>query len=98
MSKLNSQKYSLILKQGLSSNVDTTATKNAGVIGEPAYVTDTKQFKIHNGTEYDAPVVMTATPTTAGSPGTAGQTAYDADYIYVCVADSTWKRSLLTTW
>jgi len=37
-------------------------------------------------------------PATATSTGTAGDIAYDADYIYVCVATDTWKRSALSTW
>ena len=37
-------------------------------------------------------------PTTATDPGTAGDIRYDADYVYVCVATNTWKRSAITTW
>ncbi|ABA47077.1 structural protein [Synechococcus phage syn9] len=37
-------------------------------------------------------------PTTATDPGTAGDIRYDADYVYVCVATDTWKRSALATW
>lgn len=37
-------------------------------------------------------------PATATSTGTAGQVQWDADYIYVCTAANTWKRSPLTTW
>ena len=37
-------------------------------------------------------------PSTATSTGTAGTIAYDADYIYVCVATNSWKRASLTTW
>lgn len=33
---------------------------------------------------------------TSSSPGTVGQICWDANYIYVCVADNTWKRSALT--
>lgn len=39
--------------------------------------------------------VIITTPTTPASPtaaGTSGQIAWDADYIYVCVATDTWKR------
>lgn len=37
-------------------------------------------------------------PATAGAAGTRGDIAWDADYIYVCVADNTWKRSSLSSW
>jgi hypothetical protein len=38
------------------------------------------------------------TPTTSATTGDAGQIAWDASYIYVCVATNTWKRSAITTW
>jgi len=37
-------------------------------------------------------------PASAGAAGTAGDIAWDTNYIYVCVAASTWKRALLSTW
>jgi hypothetical protein len=37
-------------------------------------------------------------PATSGAAGTAGDIRYDADYIYVCTAASTWKRAAIATW
>jgi hypothetical protein len=37
-------------------------------------------------------------PASASDTGSPGQTAYDADYFYVCVATDTWKRVALSTW
>jgi hypothetical protein len=37
-------------------------------------------------------------PATASSTGTAGTVVADSDYIYVCIAANTWKRSAITTW
>lgn len=37
-------------------------------------------------------------PANASATGTVGTVAYDADYIYVCVAANTWKRAALATW
>lgn len=37
-------------------------------------------------------------PASAAATGTAGTWAYDASYIYVCVAANTWKRAALSTW
>jgi hypothetical protein len=39
-----------------------------------------------------------ATPASSGAAGNQGQICWDADYIYVCTAPSTWKRAALTTW
>ena len=37
-------------------------------------------------------------PATTGATGTAGDIRYDADYIYVCTATNTWKRTAISTW
>lgn len=38
------------------------------------------------------------TPASAGATGTVGQIAWDADFIYVCVATDTWERAAIATW
>jgi hypothetical protein len=38
------------------------------------------------------------TPASASATGTQGQIAWDASYLYVCIATNTWKRSAITTW
>lgn len=42
--------------------------------------------------------VVADAPTTATDPGQLGQIAFDAGYVYVCVADNTWRRAALTSW
>jgi hypothetical protein len=37
-------------------------------------------------------------PASATATGTAGDIRYDADYIYVCTATNTWKRTAISTW
>lgn len=37
-------------------------------------------------------------PSSASDTGTAGTIAWDANYIYVCTAANTWKRSALSSW
>ena len=41
---------------------------------------------------------LNAAPATATATGTLGEIRYTADYIYVCTATNTWKRTALTTW
>jgi hypothetical protein len=43
-------------------------------------------------------VRTTKTPASATATGNAGEICWDANYVYVCVATNTWKRSALSTW
>jgi hypothetical protein len=43
-------------------------------------------------------IPLPTTPANATAAGVQGQITWDLDYIYVCVANNTWKRSALTTW
>jgi hypothetical protein len=40
----------------------------------------------------------TKTPASATATGTKGDICWDANYIYVCVATNTWKRTAISTW
>jgi hypothetical protein len=47
----------------------------------------------------DSFILRTAkTPASASATCTTGMMAWDSDYVYVCIATNTWKRSALTTW
>jgi len=41
---------------------------------------------------------LNAAPASATATGVLGEIRYDANYMYVCTATNTWKRSALTTW
>lgn len=43
-------------------------------------------------------VSWASVPASATAAGTAGQIAYDADYLYLATATNTWKRAALSTW
>jgi hypothetical protein len=43
-------------------------------------------------------IATAKTPSSAADTGTAGEVCWDADYIYVCTATNTWKRTAITTW
>lgn len=43
-------------------------------------------------------VLAPAAPASAGATGSAGEIAWDSNYLYVCVAANTWKRAALSTW
>jgi len=61
-----------------------TSTNGVSVTG----VTDTDQLRVTTPT----------VPSSASDTGTAGDIAWDADYIYVCTATDTWKRVAISTW
>lgn len=42
--------------------------------------------------------IGTNPPTTATSPGSAGQITWSGNYIYMCVEDNKWKRATISTW
>ena len=41
---------------------------------------------------------LNTAPASATATGTTGQIKYTEDYIYVCTATNTWKRTAITTW
>jgi hypothetical protein len=43
-------------------------------------------------------VTQPVIPASASDTGTYGEITFDANYVYICVAPDTWKRSPLTTW
>jgi hypothetical protein len=43
-------------------------------------------------------IASSKTPASASDTGTAGEICWDADYIYVCTATDTWKRTAISTW
>lgn len=47
----------------------------------------------------DSIVIATSkTPSSATDTGIKGQICYDSDYVYVCTATNTWKRTAISTW
>ena len=67
------------------SATDTTISTNLDVAGDTTLATELF---------LPAPTV----PPASASPGTVGQISWDANFIYVCTAPNTWKRTPITTW
>jgi hypothetical protein len=70
---------------------DATATDQAPT--ESARFDETGRLVLQ-----ESPILPSKTPKSANAVGTAGEVSWDADFIYVCVATDTWKRSPLSTW
>ena len=76
------------------------AVKNnypAGLEGGMIYDYSTKHFLVYNGsawTQLDNPLTPSGTKA-SNAYGVAGQTSYDSDYFYTCIATNTWRRVAL---
>lgn len=46
----------------------------------------------------ETPILPTKTPTNSSATGTTGEVAWDASYIYICVATNSWKRVAIAAW
>lgn len=57
-----------------------------------------KPVSTAQATAINAKLEWTSVPASASATGTAGQTAYEAGFLYVCVATDTWQRVAIATW
>lgn len=78
--------------QGAVSDHEDLTGLQGGITGEHYHLTSAQHTAYGTATMFAA-----GTPASSGATGTAGQVLYDADYIYVCVATNTWKRTPLST-
>ena len=94
--------YALVFVDGVSATpTDKTLYSDNSVSSRLLYQPDTQTLQVDkiDANEINAAVQLEGSaPATATSTGTAGDVRYDADYVYVCVATNTWKRSALATW
>jgi hypothetical protein len=93
-----------VVKQDLSTgDVPMAIVFETGVsnVTTEAFRLDSEQKAIFtssvSATDYKVTALNTA-PSSASSTGTTGEIRYTADYIYVCTATNTWKRSAVSTW
>jgi hypothetical protein len=76
---------------GMSTRMTLSSSGNIG-IGTTA---PTEKLDISGDT---IRIQAEKTPASATASCDKGEIVWDADYVYVCVATDTWKRSMLTTW
>jgi len=55
-------------------------------------------IEVTESTTEGAIITSEQTPASSTAIGKKGDVVFDANYVYVCIADNTWKRSPLTTW
>ena len=89
---------SVVTANGVSGSVADPASTPAITLTLGA-ITPTSVTTSGLDVDSDSIRVRTAkTPASASATGTQGQIAWDANYLYVCTATNTWKRSAITTW
>ena len=89
------------INEYVSSAIDVSFNKKLYVAGDVSFNND---LHVYGKTNLDSLTVGQSanipfnTPADSTAVGVPGQICVDADYIYVCVANNTWKRSSLGTW
>jgi hypothetical protein len=90
--------------QNLSSGVMTNYNSQTGSTGDLIQFKKSNSLtaKVNQNGEFTAPKynlnALHTAPSSATDTGVLGEIRYDANYMYVCVATNTWKRSAITTW
>jgi hypothetical protein len=57
-------------------------------------VTDNKLVRRVNSTDV---IIKTTAPLTSSSTGLTNNISFDSNYLYICIAENTWKRIALTS-
>lgn len=80
----------------LPTAANVASTDRILILRDPA---DNPSVRTVNASIFAANLVISNTvPATTSSNGVAGIIARDTNYIYVCVANNSWKRAALSTW
>ncbi len=80
----------------ISTYASSTPADADKILGTDADATDaTKNFLFSAVRTY---IITSSVPASAAATGIAGQLAYDATHLYICVATDTWKRVAISTW
>lgn len=91
----------------LAVGVGSSANDGTGDSLRDAFIKVNSNFSNISDVGFDAGNIQVAgsisvasmsVPGSATATGTTGQITWDADYIYVCIATDTWKRTAISTW
>ena len=97
--------YSTLLKSFVSGAPQTVATHLATLTGATVQINTASPPKLRQALIADSAgvarfqdMLMAKTPASASALGNTGDIAFDAAFIYICVAPNTWERVALSTW
>ena len=82
-----------------ASGIGFTGSGVTNITSDGNYVTVTITSATGaTGATGSSATVSSTPPGSSGATGSTGDLALDSDWLYVCVATDTWKRTLLTGW
>lgn len=79
----------------LPTAANVAGTDRVLVLRDPSGTPSTRTVNVNI---FAANLVTGTVPAVANAAGIAGTIRYNDSYIYVCVANNTWKRAELSTW
>ncbi len=86
----------------LSSTTETGGGANfcGGSYAGAGIAINADEIAVSNGSGFATLTgcINSSSPASSSAAGTAGQFAYDSNFLYVCVAANTWKRAALSSW
>ena len=78
--------------------VDPTLKNKKITLNEFSNYLNTKYLTLSGGVMTGALSLESSPPASSSATGITGEITWDNNYIYICVATNTWKRSQLTSW
>lgn len=84
--RIGTEKLGTGVARALELIVDGTTRLSISTAGVPTFTTDQLRLSTFK------------TPSSASDTGVAGTICYDTNFIYVCTATNTWKRTAIATW
>ena len=102
--------WSTVSSGGANVTISDTLPAGTPAAGDLWWESDTGRLKVYytdtDGSQWvDASPPLTqdriassSAPSSASDTGTPGDIRYDSGYVYICIANNTWKRAALATW
>jgi hypothetical protein len=85
----------------LDTDVQSLATKDAGLDTDVSSLTaKDSSFDVDISSLASAKMSdwETSAPSVSNSPGTPGDLVYSSTHMYICVAENSWRRVIITEW
>jgi len=85
--------YFIVVDKNITNRFSYTSLARQINLSIPSGYSESVGSQGNQGAQgYQGQSFQTNVPTSSSSVGSIGQIAYDANYVYICVATNTWKR------